>query len=130
LNRQEYLKYHQDCCQRMIEITKIKNSDYAATEQDPFFNFSRVESMGICSVEQGFLTRMFDKFSRLITFSQKGFLQVKDETVEDTLLDLANYCLLMAGYLKHKKEEHIAKDDPHSGTTTGPLVLRDPVKDR
>ncbi len=36
---------------------------------------------------------------------QVGSLKVKDETIEDTMLDFANYCLLMAGYLRSKKKE-------------------------
>lgn len=51
----------------------------------------------------GFLTRMSDKFSRLGSFINKGELLVLDESVEDTLVDLANYCALFAGYLESKE---------------------------
>jgi len=105
MNRETYMKFHEDCCQKMISITKKKNADYAGKGDDAFANFTRVEGLGISSTEQGFLTRMFDKFSRLISFQQNGELQVKDESVEDTLLDLANYCILMAGYLKSKGKQ-------------------------
>lgn len=90
----------------MVEITARKNADYTSGSDDPFFNFTRVEALGICETEQGFLTRMTDKVARIITFAKKGVLQVKDETVEDTLLDLANYCVLMAGYIRAKKLKH------------------------
>jgi hypothetical protein len=46
---------------------------------------------------------MVDKLARINSFSQKGELQVKDESVEDTLLDLANYAILLAGYIRSKK---------------------------
>lgn len=104
MTREEYLKYHRDMCDRMVGITERKNSDYTGDSGDPFFNFTRVEAIGISSTEQGFLTRMFDKFARITTFVQKGVLQVQDESVEDTLLDLANYCILMAGYIRAKKK--------------------------
>lgn len=105
MTKQEYMDFHAECCRKMIEVTKAKNADYTGTSDDPFANFSRVEIVGICSTLQGFLTRMFDKFSRITSFVQKGVLEVKDESVEDTLLDLANYSILMAGYIKSIKQK-------------------------
>lgn len=87
----------------MIAITERKNADYTGGSDDPFFNFTRVEANNITQTERGFLTRMSDKFSRIITFVNRGVLLVKDETIEDTLLDLANYCILMAGYIKSRR---------------------------
>jgi hypothetical protein len=103
MTKAEYMAFHEACCRRMVEVTKAKNADYTGTSDDPFANFSRVENVGICTTEQGFLTRMFDKFSRITSFVQKGVLLVKDESVEDTLIDLANYCILMAGFIRSKR---------------------------
>jgi len=61
-----------------------------------------VEILGI-TTEQGFLTRMMDKMKRIASFAEKGELQVKDESVTDTLRDLANYACLLAGYIESKK---------------------------
>lgn len=100
--------------QLMVSIAEKKNADYAGVGGDPFSNFTKVQYLGIASTEQGFLTRMNDKFSRLISFVSKGFLKVSDETVEDTLLDLANYCLIMASYLKRKKmQEGPSNEEVH-----------------
>ena len=63
-----------------------------------------VEKIGIASTEQGFLTRMMDKISRVNSFVKQGTLNVADEKIEDTLMDLANYAILMAGYLRSKKD--------------------------
>lgn len=104
MNKEEYFKYHEKICTKMMEITRAKNADYTGVGSDPFSNFTRVELLGNCSTEQGFVTRMVDKLSRIISFVQKGILEVKDESVEDTLIDLANYCILFSGYIKHKKE--------------------------
>lgn len=113
MNQQQYFEYHESALRRMSKITRAKNSDYAgaAGDLDPFANFRNVEKLNICSTEQGFLTRMTDKLSRLSTFVQKGILQVKDESVEDTLLDLANYCILMAAYLTAKRNKTKDADD-------------------
>jgi hypothetical protein len=104
MTKAEYMKFHEDCCQKLVAITKAKNADYTGIGDDPFANFCRVEALGIASTEQGFLTRMLDKFCRLISFAQKGVLEVKDESVEDSLLDLANYSILLAGYIRTKRE--------------------------
>jgi len=100
-NRDKYLDFHRACCDKMVEITRVKNNDYSSAD-DPFANFKVVGAMGL-SVEQGFVTRMSDKLSRIANFTKNNELLVKDESVEDTLLDLANYCLLFAGYLNSKK---------------------------
>ncbi len=101
--REKYMLFHKEMCEKMHQITLAKNSDYTGGTSDPFENFTRVESLGICTTEQGFLTRMTDKLCRIASFVKQGTLQVKTESVEDTLLDLANYAILMAGYLKLKK---------------------------
>lgn len=99
MTKAEYIKLHADLCQRMIDITKAKNSDYTGKGDDPFANFRQVELDGICSTELGFLTRMSDKWSRIRSLmSTNGVGQVKDESLEDTLLDMANYCLLLIGF--------------------------------
>ena len=107
MTKKEYLKFHKEFAEKMIEITQRKNADYAGhNNDDPFANFRVVENIGITTAEIGFLTRMTDKLSRITTFVQKGELLVKDESVFDTLLDLANYSALLAGFIKDKKERN------------------------
>jgi len=101
--KQEWLKLHKELTDRMHQITIAKNADYTGSTDDPFANFRRVEAMGITTTEVGFLTRMLDKMSRIASFTQNEELLVKDESVEDTLLDLANYSLLFIGYLNDRK---------------------------
>jgi hypothetical protein len=104
MTREEYFEFHKKLTDRMTEITRAKNADYTgAAGNDPFANFNRVASLGVCSTEQGFMVRMLDKYMRINSFVQLGNLQVKDESVQDTLLDLANYCLLFLGYLESEK---------------------------
>lgn len=99
----KYLAFAKSTTEKMLQISKQKNADYTGGNSDPFANFTRVEALGICSTEQGFLTRMTDKMCRISSFVKNGTLEVKDESVEDTLIDLANYCILMLGYLEQKK---------------------------
>lgn len=97
--KDKFFEFQESFTKRMIEISKAKNSDYAGDE-DPFANFT---SVGKEWAEIGFYTRMMDKMSRIKSFIKKGSLEVKDESVTDTLMDLANYCVLFAGYLNQKK---------------------------
>jgi hypothetical protein len=120
MTKQEYIEFFEAQTKKMLEITKAKNADYTGSGDDPFANFTRVEVLGICSTEQGFLTRMFDKFSRITSFVQKGTLQVKNESVEDTLLDLSIYSLLMLGFIVSKRQ----------AAQMGPSVESQPLVDR
>jgi hypothetical protein len=89
---------------RAIETMKKKNADYTGFKDDnPFANFEAVEAFGL-NTEIGFLTRMTDKMARIASFVKNGELRVKDESVQDTLLDLANYSMLFAAYLKSIKK--------------------------
>lgn len=108
MTKEQYLEFHKQVCERLVSITKAKNADYTGITDDPFRNFTQVEVLGICSTLQGFLVRMTDKFSRVNSFVQKGILEVKDESVDDTLFDLANYAILMAGFIKSEREKSLA----------------------
>lgn len=102
MTKQEYFDFSEEFFKSCVEISKKKNADYTGGSKDPFANFKSVEVLGI-STEVGFLTRMMDKMKRISSFVSQGELQVKDESVTDTLNDLANYCALMAGYIKSKQ---------------------------
>ncbi len=104
----ELIAAHAAILEKMANVCEAKNSDYAGTAgaQDAFANFRMIEKLsgGSISTESGMLTRMSDKFSRLMSLVASGNEQkVKDESVEDTLIDLANYAILLAIYRKDGK---------------------------
>ena len=103
--RERLMKFYEGFMTEMLEITKKKNNDYAGASEDPFFNFTLVEYLGVVTTEQGMFTRLIDKVSRFATFLKTRDLMVKSESVTDTLMDLANYCILTAAYLELKKVE-------------------------
>lgn len=110
MNKAEYMEYHEAACKRMIEITKAKNADYSGAGDDPFSNFRQIEHL-IKTVPRvvmiGMLTRMSDKMSRIASFVEKGNLQVKDESVKDTLLDVANYAILFMGIIEEANQREL-----------------------
>lgn len=75
---------HAGICGELTSIYRKKNADYGNS-------FSRaVEKYGLVSA----LTRISDKFNRLESLILHKKQEVKDESVQDTLLDLANYCIM------------------------------------
>lgn len=100
--------------EEMYETTKRKNSDYTGDPGDAFKNFTAVEiaSAGAVTTEMGFFTRMTDKMMRFASFIRNGTLQVADEKIEDTVLDLAVYCILFVCYRRSQREE---KREPGGG---------------
>lgn len=115
----EYFKFAREFAEEMISLSEQKNADYSGDIKNTFGNFEAVEKLGICSVEVGFLTRMTDKMKRIVGYVNSGSLQVKDESIKDTLQDLCNYTLLLAGYLESKKK--ITKTDT---VTTGGISMK------
>lgn len=106
MTRDELLAFHSDLCADAKALMSLKNKDYAGNEGvEPFANFTRVEAMGICKTEQGFMVRLTDKMSRLSSFIRAGKMHIKDESFKDTCVDVINYMVLLAAYLKDKEEQ-------------------------
>ena len=80
----------------MKSIAEKKGSDYSGKE-DVYRNFHACEDFGI-PAWIGVLIRITDKHSRLKELTMKATKgespEVKDETIKDTMIDLANYCLI------------------------------------
>jgi hypothetical protein len=74
---------HREICNQLNKIYEKKNHDYG----DRFGN--TYEKLGIISA----VTRITDKYNRLCSLATKE-AEVEDETIEDTLMDMANYCIM------------------------------------
>ena len=98
MNKTNFKEEFKKTLDTMYSIMEKKNADYA--KSDPFWNFKLVESLWITSVEKGILVRMADKMSRISTLIDQE-AQVKDEAIEDTLQDLANYAIILKIYLQN-----------------------------
>jgi hypothetical protein len=109
MNTTELLKYHEELCSKARAIMEKKNHDYSgASGETPFLNFEVVERVGIIKTEEGFLVRVLDKIMRINTFLKAGKLKVTNESAEDACLDIINYFILLAAYIKdkHSKEPY------------------------
>ena len=77
---------HSEITKQLNEIYIAKNTDYGDAFGDTF------KKLGIISA----VTRIVDKTNRLMSLSAKTEAErnVKDETIKDTLVDLANYAIM------------------------------------
>ena len=104
MTRKELLEYFDAMTHLAKNLMKRKNHDYAGDDK-PFANFEVGKALGIGETAQGILFRMSDKFKRMIGFVQSGEFKVKTESFEDTCLDLINYTVLLAAYLKEQNDD-------------------------
>lgn len=108
MNQSEFFQSIEETFSTCLETAKKKNQDYAG-DKDPFANFSRVETFGICTVEQGVLVRITDKLARVSNLICSGKNPaVADESVDDTLLDAINYLAILKAYRDSKRSEDIS----------------------
>lgn len=82
---------------KLVETYKAKNADYGDSFADSFREF------GITSA----VVRMTDKMNRIKSLAKKGDRQVQDESLRDSLMDLANYALMTVVELENEDEELI-----------------------
>lgn len=101
MDQQEFLDYIEKFCNDCYSTIQAKNTDYSGVD-DPLANLTSVKQFGI-KPDYAFLIRMSDKLSRLGNGIKAGSYHVSDETMQDTLKDLAGYCALYSAYLESQK---------------------------
>ena len=78
----------------MVNLYERKNSDYGNSIHDTYMKYGAVS----------YLVRMEDKINRVRSLTQNNNQKV-DEKIKDTLVDLANYSILMLLELESDKNE-------------------------
>ena len=99
-NFSAFLQDSQHILNRCLQLLASKNSDYSET-QDAFSNFKLAAQIAGISSEQTLLSLLGMKFARLQQLTGKG-KQPKHESIEDTLVDIINYTLLLRGILQER----------------------------
>lgn len=101
--RERLLALHKELCSKALALMEWKNTDYTAGG-GVFDNFNNAAVFGV-SREQGLLIRVMDKLMRVKSFIRNGTLALKNEAVEDSILDVINYMVLLAGMIEENKDE-------------------------
>lgn len=74
---------HAKICEQLNKTYEQKNHDYGNSFGETY------KKLGVISA----ITRISDKYNRICSLANKSAM-VKDESIKDTLLDLANYCIM------------------------------------
>ena len=87
---------HKNLCDEMHQLYLNKNADYG----DSFAKVRR-------EIPNAILVRLSDKLNRLKSLMNNQIMhqKVSDESIDDTLMDLANYAILELVERRHDKEK-------------------------
>lgn len=106
MTQKEYLEKFRFIIDDLYTLTSNKNSDYANLK-DAFANFRQISQLTSdrVSVTDGILVRMTDKLSRIASLLTPGKeAKVKDESIKDTVRDLAVYSIILYIWLESQQE--------------------------
>ena len=86
---------HLEICNKLNQIYEQKNKAYGDSFGETF------NKLGIISA----VTRISDKYNRLVNLATHPDINKGDDAIEDTLLDMANYCIMTYMELREDKNE-------------------------
>ena len=78
------IEIHKNICDSLNDLYKAKNEDYGDSFSKSYKEYGLTMSC----------IRLEDKLNRLKSLNKNGNAQVKDESIQDTLMDLANYAIM------------------------------------
>lgn len=78
------IQKHDRICKELHDLYKKKNSDYGDSVGDLYRRLG----------DTSFLTRISDKYNRLMNLMTKENASQYFESIEDTIKDMANYCII------------------------------------
>jgi len=87
---------HKELCEELNSLYERKNHDYGDSFHQTFIE----EGMAMARIRLG------DKFSRFKTLSRGESQKVNDESIRDTLIDLANYAIMTVLEMEVAADEH------------------------
>lgn len=97
------VQQHKKLCDQLNKTYEEKNRNYGDS-----FSIS-VQKYGLVAA----LTRISDKFNRLETLILNRSDGTKDESLEDTLIDLSGYCLMTVMELQRQQNKPYEKPEAH-----------------
>ena len=86
---------HKEWCDSLHTLYRVKNKAYGDSFGETF------KKLGIISG----VTRITDKYNRLVNLATHPDVDSGDESIKDTLIDLANYAIMTAMELDEDEEK-------------------------
>ena len=102
------VKRHNEFTRYLDCLYEKKNKAYGDSFHETY------KKLGIISA----ITRITDKYNRLVNLATHTYIPENDESIQDTLLDLANYAIMTAMELDDKVLEKAKKDNDFYGNVT------------
>lgn len=104
---EELFELHKKILDDMHDLYVRKNQDYGNSVHDTYVKFGGVS----------FLVRIQDKLNRVhhLISQGTGGAYVTDESIHDSLMDLANYAILMSMELKTESANMVTSEVKHHG---------------
>lgn len=99
---EELFKLHQEICSRGLALMQRKNADYGANN-DALRNFRMAKLVNVDD-SKGILLRIQDKMARVVSFIEKGNLQVTNEGWDDSIVDAINYFVILYASLQERSK--------------------------
>lgn len=78
------IKEHELICKELNKLYKSKNADYGDSVGELY------SKLGDISL----LTRISDKYNRLLNMLSNPDKEINHESLDDTIQDMANYCII------------------------------------
>lgn len=97
MNYEQDLKEFKAITETMFNVFRAKRNDYGDTSAELLQRFG----------PNSLLVRIYDKFSRLANLLSGKSQRVIDESVYDTLIDLANYAIIAVIELQKQDEKKL-----------------------
>ena len=94
LHSEDLYKRHHELTAMMNDTYEQKNKAYGNSFHETY------EKLGLISA----VTRITDKYNRLVNLTVNPDINKGDESIKDTLLDLANYCIMT--YMEIEQNEN------------------------
>ena len=92
--KMDRLAIYQYILNNLEETYKAKNNDYGNSFADTYEKFGCVS----------FLVRITDEYNKLLTLCDPNIPEQRVKKIDDTILDLANYCLLWLVEREYKNQ--------------------------
>lgn len=104
MDREQFTGHLNAVLTKLNNTLGAKSADYSG-DADVYNNLRLCEAFGITSVERGIFVRMLDKIGRIANLFERERVMVKDESMEDTVLDLAGYAILLYIWLNRNNQQ-------------------------
>lgn len=89
----DLINHHKEICKKLNQLYADKNHDYGNSFGATYEKYGDISA----------LVRISDKMNRIEQLVQTGEQKVKDEALEDSILDMANYLIMWAMELEEEK---------------------------